>query len=116
MRISDWSSDVCSSDLFDDFVQVADGAAAYGCGQRTVVPHGFVVPDQEASDQVAGAKVVVAGYGDKRSAQAPCHVFDEAGFAATGGDFQHAGQPVAVALVKPGYLFGPERKSVGEGK
>src|SRR3546814_9284569 len=39
MRISDWSSDVCSSDLLE--VRLDDDAQAVPAGQRRVRPRGF---------------------------------------------------------------------------
>src|SRR3546814_4408996 len=39
MRISDWSSDVCSSDLFEYLGEVLNLSRAAGCDQRHVAHH-----------------------------------------------------------------------------
>ena len=68
----------------DHFVEIADRSFAHRPGQRAVLPHGFVVADQEAADQVARGQVVMAGHRDQRPPQAPGHVLDEARLAAAG--------------------------------
>ena len=50
---------------FDDFVEVADGAAADGLRERPVNPYGFIRLDQEAADQIAAGEVLMASDGDK---------------------------------------------------
>src|SRR3546814_17358187 len=48
MRISDWSSDVCSSDLYRD---VGDGVAAFAEALRRLLPAGATI----AVDEITGA-------------------------------------------------------------
>lgn len=76
------------------FVQVADTAFAHRAGQRAVLPPGAVGADQMAAEQVGGAQVVVAGDAVQRQFQAPRHVLDEAGLAATGGALEQYRQAV----------------------
>src|SRR3546814_13570787 len=63
MRISDWSSDVCSSDLVD----VVDGAAG-GVGALDVVLGGVAVhqPADRAADLVVDAGLAAGADGDER--------------------------------------------------
>jgi hypothetical protein len=62
------------------------------------------VADQEATDQVAGGEVVVAGDRHQRQLQAPSHVFDEAGLAATGRSLEHHRELPRMALLEDGDL------------
>src|SRR3546814_18492376 len=50
MRISDWSSDVCSSDLFRGFAQQAGGLLQFGL-VRLVVGHGDQLALRVATQQ-----------------------------------------------------------------
>src|SRR5690242_3374633 len=37
---------------FDDFIEITDRAGANGTRERTILPHGAVVPYQETSDEI----------------------------------------------------------------
>ena len=89
----------------DDLVEIADRAAAHGAGQGPVLPDRLVAVEQEAPDEVAGGKVIVARDRHQRALQPPRHVFDEAGLAATGRPLEHDGEPARVALLEDSDLI-----------
>ena len=62
----------------DHLVQIADRTDARRRGQRTVLPLGAVLVEQEAADQVRCRHVFVTGNRDQRLAQFPGHVFNKA--------------------------------------
>lgn len=84
----------------DELVQIADCAFAHGARERSVLPEGSVMPHEEASHQVAGAEVVVAGNRDQRTTQPPRHVLDETRLAAACRSLEHHGVTVRVAVLE----------------
>ena len=80
----------------DHFVEVADRAAAHRRRERAVVPDRLLAFEQEATDEVCGGEVFVAGDRYERTIQTPRHVLDEARLAAARRPFQHDGQTRSV--------------------
>ena len=72
----------------DDFVQVADSARAHRARERAVHPDRLATVNQEATHQVRGGQIVVAGDRDQRTLQAPRHMLHEAGLATAGRPLQ----------------------------
>ncbi len=89
-----------------DLVEIADGAGPDGERERPVVPDRAVGIEEEAADEIGGGHVLVAGHGDQRTAEAPRHVFDEAGLAATRRPLQHHGHACAVRRLEQRHLAG----------
>src|SRR3546814_20045097 len=119
MRISDWSSDVCSSDLRDrEVLDVVRKLVAHPC------LHGVGAGGGTFNDAIAGAVDVVdvvareAGEGRRHAAVTPEGVIRVASFekgAGKGGGEVMNGDGAGGQRHAPGSEKG-ERKGVGEGK
>src|SRR5690606_7615354 len=71
------------------FIEVANRALAHGARQRPVLPHRSIVPNEEATNQIAGSQIVVTRYRHERTPQSPRHVLDETGLAASRRALEH---------------------------
>ena len=87
-------------------VEVTDRAVAHRTGQRAVDPFRVAAAKQEASDEIGGGQVVMAGNGDERPVQVVRHRLDEAGLATPGGALEGDGQPLPVGGLEHLLLVG----------
>ena len=78
----------------DDLVEIADRAVPHRTGERTVDPFGVAAAQQEASDEIGGGQVVMAGDGDERPVEIVRHRLDEPGLAASGRALENNRQPL----------------------
>src|SRR3546814_11787441 len=67
MRISDWSSDVCSSDLADIFSRALDGSTGRRCGAERPDPGGGGPGGLRLLDAGAGGELPAGRYRGLRS-------------------------------------------------
>src|SRR5204863_6106092 len=80
---------------------------AHRDGQRPVLPARALRVEQMPADQIRSGHILMASDGDERLAQTPGHILDEAGFAASGGPFQHHGHAHSVGgIVQVNFLSG----------
>src|SRR3546814_478622 len=107
MRISDWSSDVCSSDLFD----VEAAGAGKACGKRLRAPHAAEAGGEDPLALEAAA-VMLATHLDKGLVGALHDALAADVDPAAGGHLAVHHQALAIELVEvlPG---GPVRDEVG---
>src|SRR3546814_16559845 len=76
MRISDWSSDVCSSDLAEALLDRAEVLADHdGAGSRAL--HGQDVEHLAAGEEAVGAVLGGAAGRDREQAREPHDVIDQ---------------------------------------
>src|SRR3546814_17223682 len=115
MRISDWSSDVCSSDLVAPL-----GVAFYrGTAFPSRYRSGVFVSEHGSWNRstFAGYRVVFVPFVDGRPSAAPEDFLS--GFIADAGENQVHGRPVGIAVANDGALLvadATDRKSVVSGK
>src|SRR5581483_10468463 len=98
---------------FDDFVEIADAAAAHGARERTVEPFGAGRRQQIATDEVRRGEILVTGDRDEWHAttatyiplrQAPGHVLEESRLAAARGPFEQHRHALAPRRFEQGDL------------
>jgi hypothetical protein len=90
---------------FNHFIEIADCASANGTRERTVLPYGSVVAYQKAAYEIRRGQIIVAGYDDEGTLQAPGHVLDKTRFSTARRPFQHDGEVAPMALRKNAYLI-----------
>jgi hypothetical protein len=97
---------------FYHLIKVADGTTAHRAGKWAVRPDRIALPNQKAPHEIRGAKVVMAGNGDKGAAQAGRHVLHKTCLATAGGTFDQQWQLLPPGMFKQ-LAFGSLRRIVG---